>query len=185
MNKNFVIIAVACLIACVLRFISIPVPTVSEPVNLGAMVAISLFCGSVCRGRWAVLLPLGLRLATDIAIHLKTGYGFFSSWPFDYSAYLLIFLLIGRNVAPHRMTMVVGGSLLAVVTYYLVSNFGVWATTDYYPKTVDGLVSSLIAGIPFSKGTLVGNLVFAPLFYGAWMMITAPESKLTPATADA
>ena len=82
---GWIVITCVCLISICLRLIDSPVS------NLSSMVALALFCGTVFRHPAGWLLPLGIRLLTDCIIHMKTGYGFFPSWPLDYSAYLLIY----------------------------------------------------------------------------------------------
>lgn len=178
-NKQLVVLVGACVISVALRFAEIPIW------NVGSMAALSILCGAVIRHPAGILIPLAIRLLTDSLLHAKTGYGFFSSWPFDYSAYIVIFFLVGRNVTPSRASTVFGGSLASIAIYFLASNFGVWMMETYYPHTAAGLVQCLIAGIPFAKGTLIGNMLFAPAFFFAWNAATGTMSaaKSTGKTA--
>ena len=146
--------------------------------NFSSVIALTLLCGSVTRHRALVLLPLAVRLLTDMLVHLKTGYGFFPSWPFDYSAYLLIFLL-GRFVPANRYGIVVAGSVVSVIMYFVLSNLGVWFLwSDTYPRTAAGLVDCFVKAIPFARGTIYGNLLIAPIFFVAWNVVTAPVNQM-------
>ena len=131
-TKQITVLVCACVITVALRFAEIPLA------NFGSMAALALLCGATIRHPAGILVPLGIRLLTDVLIQLKTGYGFFGSWPFDYSAYVLIFFVIGRNVIPNRPGRVLGGSLATVAIYFLISNFGAWYLMDMYPPTVTG-----------------------------------------------
>lgn len=169
------VIAVACVVAVALRLHLPGFP------NFGAMVALSLLCGSVSGRSWAMLIPIGVRAITDVALEWKTGYGFFVSWPFDYSAYVLIALL-GSRVSSKSVWQVSAGTISSVAIYFLVSNFGVWYCSDpaSYPRTAAGLLLCLEAGLPFSKATIYGNLMFAPVFFGLWHLATVVSSQPAP-----
>lgn len=168
-TKQTAVLICACVITVALRFAEIPLS------NFGSMAALALLCGATIRHPAGLLIPLGIRLLTDVLIHLKTGHGFFENWPFDYSAYVLIFFVVGRYVVPNRPGLVVGGSLATVAIYFLTSNFGFWYTTDAYPSTFAGLMSSYTMAIPFIKGTFVGNMLFGPAFFAAWNFATASD----------
>lgn len=165
-------IAAACVVAIALR-LNLPLLP-----NFGAMVALSLLCGSVCGRSWALLIPIGVRAITDAVLEWKTGYGFFSSWPFDYSAYVVIALL-GSRICSKSILQVSAGTVASVAIYFFVSNFGVWyfESTSQYPRTAAGLLLCLQAGIPFAKGTILGNLLLAPAFFGLWHWASSSVSQ--------
>jgi hypothetical protein len=52
----------------------------------------------------------------------------------------------------------------------LLSNFGVWAAGTMYPKTIEGLMACYVAGIPFLKGTLLGDLFYSGVLFGAFAL---------------
>ena len=52
--------------------------------------------------------------------------------------------------------MAVGGS----IWFFITTNFAVWIIWDYYPKTIEGLVSCYTLAIPFFKNTLVSTCLF-------------------------
>ena len=136
--------------------------------NFGSMIALTLLCGSIKGHRALLLLPLCVRLLTDVIIEARTGYGFFPSWPFDYSAYVLI-LAIGHFVPTRHALKVLGGTLASVGVYFVISNLGVWMLwPDTYPRTFGGLVTCFVKAIPFVRGTIYGNLLIAPVFFAAW-----------------
>jgi hypothetical protein len=52
----------------------------------------------------------------------------------------------------------------------LLSNFGVWAGGTMYPKTIEGLMICYAAGIPFLKGTLLGDLFYSGVLFGMFAL---------------
>jgi hypothetical protein len=69
------------------------------------------------------------------------------------------------------------------VLFFVVTNFGVWAFTDMYPRTGDGLTACFIAAIPFFRNTLAGDLFYAAVLFGglAWAESRFPQVR--PAAA--
>ncbi len=169
-SNQLLVIAGACVISIALRMIDTPMT------NFGSMAALALLCGSAVQHRAIFLLPLGVRLLTDLAIHYKTGYGFFASWPFDYAAYIVI-CVVAAEIRPQRWLAICGSGIGAVGVYFLLSNFGVWIMSDMYPHTAAGLALCYVKAIPFAKGTILGNLIMAPLFFAAWKIATAASAS--------
>lgn len=175
------VVAIVSLLTLASRLIDSPVA------NLSTMAALALFAGTVIRHPIGILLPLAIRVLTDGIVHLQTGYGFFPSWPFDYSAYVLIYVigiaipkrpLTGQAASPWRLTgriaAVLGGTSLSVAIYFGLSNFGVWKMwPDTYPPTAAGLIDCFTKALPFVKGTIWGNMIAGPLFYAAWYLVSA------------
>ena len=173
-HSQILVITAACCVSVALRFLDTPL------LNFSSVVALSLLCGSVTRHRVAFLLPLAVRVLTDALLHLTTGHGFFPSWPFDYSAYVLIFL-VGRQVSPSRYSAVLGGSIASIVIYFLLSNFGVWLIwPDTYPRTAAGLMDCFVKAVPFARGTILGNLIAAPVFFAMWNAFAVRDEGRLP-----
>ena len=60
-----------------------------------------------------------------------------------------------------NLPRMLGGSLLASVIFFIVSNFGVWAGGMIYPQNLVGLMECYAAAIPFFGNTLMGDLFYA------------------------
>lgn len=57
-------------------------------------------------------------------------------------------------------------AILSGVGFYLTTNFAVWWFSPWYPPTAEGLAACYIAGLPFLKWTLFGNLFYAAILFG-------------------
>ena len=53
-----------------------------------------------------------------------------------------------------------GGALLGATLFYILTNFGVWAT-GYYGYTLNGLVASYFLALPFFGYTVISTFVFS------------------------
>ncbi len=143
--------------------------------NFTAIGAMAVFGGSVIKDKkLSFLLPLGALLLSDICLQLFTSTkGFYgTSQYFVYAAFVIITALAAlmqkRSVANIALATIWSAAL-----FFIISNFGVWVSSDYYPKTLAGLGACYWAGIPFYKNELFGNFVLNSImgnaFYSALM----------------
>ena len=164
-----------------------------HPWNFTPVGAIALFSGAMVRDRrWAFLFPVLVMFATDAII------GFNTLSPLVYASFLLS-VLIGRAVAGARFSppaqagtspqakqefeaegnmraqkyalpRIGAATFLGALQFFLITNFGVWAFLNSYPRTGAGLVACYIAGIPFLWNTLAGDAVYATLLFGGFFL---------------
>jgi hypothetical protein len=178
------VIAICCAVAVFPRLLQTPLPW-----NFSALAGLALLCGSVIRRPWlAVLIPLGCRIATDLVIEGRTGYGLYPSIAFDYAAYGLI-VGLGRMVQPRKWWSVLGSGIASAVIFFLVSNFGVWAVTGEqvlhgYSNDFRGLMECYLKGIPFARGTFAGDVIFSCAFFGVWALAANQVATQQLAASD-
>ena len=72
------------------------------------------------------------------------------------------------------------GTVLASVLFFFITNFAVWFGTNMYTKDLAGLINCYIAGIPFYRNTLMGDLFFTGLLAGGYELITHRIKELLP-----
>lgn len=170
MNRTtWIIVASASVLAIALRIADLPW------MNFSALAALFVLCGAVVRPTWlGILIPLMCRLLTDVFVSRHNGVIDVSALIFVYAAYAAIFAL-GRWIRPQRVSSAFGTGLLAATVFFLVTNFGSWCMpydgVNYmYPQTLSGLFSSYVNGIPFARGTFLGDVGFTMLFIGAMQL---------------
>lgn len=149
-----------------------------HPWNFTPVAAMALFGGAHFSSRWwAFLAPLGALFLSDAAIEMLYRMGAYPHAGFEsllgraviYAAFALIvgvgFVLRERRTSP---LPVAGASLAASTLFFLVTNFAVWAGSGMYPATPAGLAACYVAAIPFFGGTLMGDLFYTAVFFGAF-----------------
>ena len=77
-----------------------------------------------------------------------------------------IALFGGAHFASKRAALAVPLTATGSVLFFVVTNFGVWLVGDLYPRTLEGLVACYVAGIPFFRNTLAGDLLYAAVLFG-------------------
>jgi hypothetical protein len=72
-------------------------------------------------------------------------------------------------------------SLAGSTLFFLITNLGVWAYDALYPRTAAGLLACYTAAIPFFQSSLVGDLIYAAVFFGGFAL----TQRLIPASREA
>lgn len=180
-NLRFLLLAGLILLAAATRIL--PHPHNVTPVGGMALLGAAYF-GKKYLAFLFPLLALWLsNLALDNLVYSSYYEGFvWFSQPAVFVAFGLIVALgwiMLRKVTPLRL---LGASIGASVLFYLVSNFGVWAAGGMYPPTFQGLVACYVAGLPFFRNTLLGDLFFVTLMFGVyeWLQYRYPALRKSP-----
>jgi hypothetical protein len=157
------------LLAIAVRFLPFagPLNFMPHAWNFTPLAASLLFFGA--RGqRRQMWIPLVMLAATDVILtkyiyHYPLFWDQFVTWAW-YGAILWLGTSLREKSGFWR---VVGAALASSLSFFLVSNFAVWAAFTMYPKTFSGLMLCFTAGIPFFRATPVGDLFFSlAFFYG-------------------
>jgi len=117
---------------------------------------------------------VALVIASDLFLNYRV-YGLPLTWDqmLIWAWYLgacMIGTLLRDRVKP---LYVVGAALGSAVSFFVISNFGVWAAGYVgYPKTLGGLMTAYVAAIPFFEKGLLSDLVFSGVFFGIPALVT-------------
>lgn len=150
---------------------------IPHPPNFAPISAIALFGGVYLARPYAVVLPLLAMFASDmIGQALGLFPGFHRTMPAVYGSFALVGL-IGLWVRSGKSAAtIIVGSLAASVLFFFITNFAVWYGGTMYPQTSVGLVAAYVAGLPFFRNTLLGDLFYTGVLFGAYEAI---RSSLT------
>lgn len=134
------------------------------PPNVAPVAALAMFGGAYLPRRWAIALPLAAMLLSDLFI----GFYAFAVMATVYASFF-VSVLIGFWVRKHRNAgNVFVGTLVGSVFFFLATNAAVWLYGGLYPRTLQGLSAAYLAGIPFFRNTVVGDLAFTGIMFGAY-----------------
>ena len=161
MNKNslspgFLLITFMVIAAAFVRLIP-------HPPNFAPIAAMALFGGAYFSKKWAAfIIPLAAMFVTDLFL------GFHAAMWAVYLGFALIVVLGMAMIRQKKIGNIFFASVSASVSFFMISNFGVWISTPYYAKTVAGLVACYTAAIPFFHQTLLGDLFFVAILFGLY-----------------
>lgn len=160
-DKRFVFVTGIILLFALLRLV-IQIPNVSP------VAAIALFGGSmISRRSWSIIIPIAVLLVSDLFL------GFYSL-PLMLSVYgsMVLIALIGRQILKQRnIRNLVLASIVSSLSFFIITNFVVWAEGIWYPMNITGLVSCFTAAIPFLRFELIGTLAFSIIFFSAYYLV--------------
>jgi hypothetical protein len=137
-----------------------------RPWNLSVIGALGLFAAARL-GFWPAIgltaLALGMK---DLGIYVQYGWAPAPlSW-LCFGVYVALgWVALRRTESPLKIG---AATLSASLLFFLISNFGSWLGQALpYGYSFAGLVDCYTAAIPFYRGTLVGDLVFAGGLFAA------------------
>ncbi len=133
-------------------------------VNIAPVAGLALFEGAYFNRRYAIFLPIAVMFVSDLFI------GFYS-WKIMLSVYGSFALIgvMGSMLKENKTFFRVFGTTLAgSIVFFVVSNWAVWAFSSLYEPTLAGLMQSYVMGLPFLKGTIVGDFMYVGIFFGAY-----------------
>ena len=124
-------------------------------------------------------IPLVLLAATDVVL-TKYIYGATFLWDqLVVWAWYAAILWLGTNLREKsNFWRVVGAAVTSSVSFFLISNFAVWAGSVMYPHTFSGLMMSYTAALPFFRNTATSDLFFSLAMFGTPVLVQALSGRL-------
>lgn len=150
-----------------------------HPPNFTPVGAMALFGAAWFKPRhWAFIVPFAGLWLSDLFLNnvvYAQYYPRFTWFDTGLIGVYLSFGLIGamgllwlRKVTGGR---VVGAALAASVLFFVVTNFGVWATGGMYAPNWQGLLACYSAAIPFFGNTLLGDLCYTTALFASFGLL--------------
>ena len=170
-NSRFWVITLLILAAAFVRLIP-------HPPNFAPIAAMALFSGAYFNKKsFAFAVPLAAMFLTDAII------GFHSSMWIVYLSFAVIVLIGIFMLNKVSIKNVVLASVTASISFFIITNFGVWAFGTMYQKNIAGLIECYIAAIPFIQNTLLGDLFYSGIIFGIFEFAKSKFPVITEAKA--
>lgn len=133
--------------------------------NVSPIGALALFSGMMMSSWGRVMLPIIAMVISDLFL------GFHATIPFVYGSFLLI-VAIGYFLRKKVSILSVGlGSFVGSILFFVITNFGVWATSSMYAKNVAGLLNCYNMGLPFFRNTVLGDMFYIAIFFFGYRIL--------------
>ncbi len=137
-----------------------------HPPNVTPIAAMALFGGAhFANPAAAYLVPLAAMALSDLVL------GFHGTLPFVYVSFALIVLIGSRLRRGKALVPVTIAAVASSVLFFLVTNFGVWATGTLYSKSWAGLATAYLAALPFFRNTVLGDLSYVAVLFGGFALL--------------
>lgn len=141
--------------------------------NFTAVGGALLYFGA--RRSWREMFaPLAALMATDwfltvFAYHYSFRWtSYVTTW-----AWYLAVLALGQILLHTRVSVlrVAAGVVLGPTSFFIVSNYAVWAAGGMYPNTTDGVIACYVAALPFYRNDLLSTAIVAGLAFGVPVLV--------------
>ena len=148
---------------------------IPHPPNFAPIAAMALFGGAYFSKKWAAfLIPISAMFLTDLIL------GFHETMWAVYLSFALIVVIGMVMLKEIKIGNLFFASVISSVSFFIITNFGIWISTGYYAKTGAGLAACYTAAIPFFRQTLLSDLFYVAILFGAYHLV---KIKF-PVTAD-
>ena|SRR3989338_648993 len=146
-------------------------------VNVGVVTALAIFAGSTLSKKQAIAIPLAVRFVSDIFL------GFFS-WPLMVAVYashlvgaLFGFWIKGTEKATSRWLKIITSALGSSAVFFLVTNFAFFYSVNEYAHNMSGIMLSYTNGLPFLRGTVIGDVGYTVALFGGYELVRYYASR--------
>ncbi len=153
--------------------------------NFSAEGAALVYFGA--RRPWREMVtPLMVLMATDFCL---TVYAY--HYPFHWQHYGITWIWYAAAMAlgwillraKTSVARVGAGAVLGPTSFFVVSNYAVWAASSMYPHTLAGLGACYAAGIPFYRNDLVSTAIVLAVAFGAPVLVRRMQAERAEAVA--
>jgi hypothetical protein len=163
-------------LAIVMTVLAALVRLVPHPPNFTPIGGVALFGGARLRSWQAYVVPLlALALTDPIRSRLEGGFPAYSAMtPIIYASFL-ISVFLGRTFLRNTNNPVRIGSVAFAgsLQFFLITNFFVWfGSQTMYAHTVSGLAACYVAGLPFFGRTVLADLFYSAVLFGAYALVS-------------
>jgi hypothetical protein len=149
--------------------------------NFTAVGGALLYFGA--RRPWREMLaPLAALMATDYYLTVYS-YHYAFAWPsyLPTWGWYVAAMALGQILLRTRTTVtrVASGALLGPTSFFVMSNFAVWASGGMYPRNPGGLGLCYLAGVPFYRNDLLSTSLVAGLAFGLPVLMRRMTAEQT------
>jgi len=141
--------------------------------NFTAIGGALLYFGA--RRSWKeMVLPLAALMATDYYLTVYSYHysfqwqGYVTTWAWYVMAMALGMILLHARTSVVR---VVAAAILGPTSFFVVSNYAVWASSGMYPHNLGGLYACYAAAIPFYRNDIASTALVSGLVFGIPMLV--------------
>jgi hypothetical protein len=147
--------------------------------NFTPMAASALFAGVIFRSR---LLALTMPVAAVALGDLILG-------TYDWRVAGVVYVSLALPAiagmwglrTPRLPLLLVPLALASPVTFFVTTNFAVWAFGGMYANDLAGLLHCYVAALPFLRNGVMGDLLWTAVLFGGWYLTTSAAGMRAPA----
>lgn len=140
--------------------------------NMAPMTALAVFgAWTFSNARLAYIVPILAMILGDVALAVVNNdmsYAWHDTQAAVYAC-LLATAWMSRRLATEASPARRAGSVLAgSLLFFVATNFAVWLGSGMYEQSLNGLATCYAMALPFFRNSLISDVVYAALMFGAY-----------------
>lgn len=145
--------------------------------NYSAVGALAIFGGAYFNNNLkSFSFPIFTLLFSDVLLSVTVynteGTGFlYEGWYWVYGAFALMVLTGKLIMKKVNVFSFLAATLATVMIHWIVTDFGIWFGSAFYPQTFAGFWTVLVAAIPFEFRFLYGTLGYGIVMFGLFELL--------------
>ncbi len=148
---------------------------IPHPPNFAPISAMALLGGAYFTNKkFAFIVPFVAMFLTDLIL------GFHNTMWAVYVSFAVT-VLIGMSLKKKKVLNITLASVSSSVLFFVLTNFAFWTTGLMYSTDLKGLTQCYVAAIPFFQNSLIGDLTYTALMFGAFEAARIKLPKLVQA----
>ena len=148
------------MIAYVLIIIGFMMRLLPHAPNMAPVAAIAIFAGAYLNKKIVPWVPLAIMVISDLVI------GLHGVVLYTWGAFIIIGYM-GMWLRQRKTPLAIfGTTVFSALLFFVITNFGVFLA--WYPHTWQGIVTCYIKALPFLRNTMISNVLFAFVLFGAY-----------------
>ncbi len=172
-NIRFIVATLMVLSAAMLRLLP-------HYPNFTPIAGMALFGGAYFSNKKiAFIIPFAAMILSDIIL------GFHSTMWAVYLSFALIVMIGFLLRRSKKIPNIFVASISSSVLFFVITNLAVWMTGGIYPMSFAGLTECYIAAVPFFSYTMLGDLFYAAILFGAFELARVKFQTLSEARLSA
>jgi len=150
---------------------------VMYPHNFSPIIGMAIFSGAVIKDRkLAFMLPLISMFLSDVMFEVfKIAPGFWGWGQLVGYAVLALITIIAFSLKKINPVNVIGYSLISSVIFFVLSNLSFFIIDNpvyhTYTQDANGFMQCYIQALPFFKTSLIADLVYSGVLFGAYYAV--------------
>lgn len=150
-----------------------------HPPNFSSITAMGLFGAACFTNRWLSFFVVFFSIwISDLFInniiyaeYYNEFIWFYPGFYWQYFAHLIT-LLIGMCFLNNiKIKNIFFSTVLSTLSFYIISNFGCWLGSTFYPQNLTGLLSCYIAATPFLGNSILGDISYTVILFGGYYIL--------------
>ena len=150
--------------------------------NFTAIGAVALFSGNYIKSQsLKYIIPIAAMSLSDIFLNLSGApLPYLPVHISIYITFVLIVMIGSEDYKDSRFKKtpnIILSSLAASSLFFIITNFGVWLA-GWYGYSSGGLATCYAAAVPFFGNTIIGDLTYCAILFGAYEYIKLQSPRL-------